>query len=244
MTHHKNPKLDPETHQHTKTIDLHHSSHHHPDYEEKKTRPISIILALGLILLIILMIIPIYSIKLDPEPKSIPSINSILPANIAILANQNLSIKKSSRADYKKTITPNNPVIKQIANIISTSSCPTPNKVCYAKALFYFVKNNIKYVSDPPNEYLATPFETLYTKGGDCDDSSILLASLTSSIGISTRLTFIPHHVYVQIKLDNARNKYKEKDGWISLDPTCQSCKFSETPFSTQNKKKNIIGIS
>lgn len=208
--------------------------------KRKKFNPAAIFIGLVLVLLIIMMVIPYYGIKLDPEPKNIPSISKL---NIKENININNSIRKSARTDFKKLINPNNPSIKQIANKIATDSCQS-NKICHAKAMFYFVKNNIQYVSDPPNEYLASAFETLQTAAGDCDDYSILLASLTTAVGIPTRLTFIPNHVFVQIKLDSARNKYKQPDGWITLDATCQSCKFGEGHYSHQTFQKSFIWIN
>ena len=54
------------------------------EVEEQKRNPLVYILALFMILILLLWIVPYYSIKLDPEPKNIPTKESILPANITI----------------------------------------------------------------------------------------------------------------------------------------------------------------
>jgi transglutaminase-like putative cysteine protease len=77
--------------------------------------------------------------------------------------------------------------------------------------------------------------------GADCDGLSILLANLEMAIGVPTRFAFIPGHSYVQVKIDAAPKKYKEADGWISLDPTCRHCDFGEVPYSTMNKNKEYL---
>jgi hypothetical protein len=58
----------------------------------------------------------------------------------------------------------------------------------------------IRYKFDPnsPREELDTiqyPFELLRTKQGDCDDTTVLLASLLESLGIRTALLDIPRHL-------------------------------------------------
>ncbi len=84
--------------------------------------------------------------------------------------------------------------------------------------IFDFVQNNIRYVRDINGvETLHTP-ETILSLGyGDCDDKSVLLASLLESIGHPTRFKAIALsqdnycHVYVETKIG---------DKWIPLDTT------------------------
>lgn len=84
--------------------------------------------------------------------------------------------------------------------------------------VFQFVRDNIRYVRDIRNvETLSTPEKTLEFKQGDCDDKSVLLASLLESIGHPTRFVaigFKPNefvHVYVETKIGQK---------WIALDST------------------------
>jgi hypothetical protein len=205
-----------------------------------KRNPLNYVLALVLLLLIIMMVVPYYGVKLDPTPKNIPMLSDAMPHSIVQLANETPGIPAGSRADIKMLIVPDHQAIRNMAARIATSSC-RESEVCYAKALFYFVRDNIQYVGDPPNNYLESPFETLYSGGADCDGMAILLTNLESAVGIPTRLAFIPNHVYVQVKIDSAPKKYKEKDGWISLDPTCNNCEFGEVPYTTLNKKKEYM---
>jgi transglutaminase-like putative cysteine protease len=54
-------------------------------------------------------------------------------------------------------------------------------------ALWDFVRNNIRYVRDIRNvETVHTPEQILRQESGDCDDKSLLLASLLESIGHPT----------------------------------------------------------
>jgi len=201
--------------------------------------PIKYILGIFLIFIILLMVIPYYAIRLDPEPKNIPKLKEIVPAgNETITGNATIV----SRQEYHKLVKPYDPFVKQIADKIVTSSCEA-SKICHAKALFYFVRDSFQYVSDPyAYEYVKTAPESLLSQGGDCDDASILLANLEEAVGIPSRFVFIPGHVYIQIYLPEALRKYKDKEGWINLDPTCSYCGFGEVPYKNVDKKKTIIG--
>jgi hypothetical protein len=192
---------------------------------------------LFLLLIVILWIIPSYSVKLDPEPGRIPSIEEVLPANIVLGNKTELNTKE----DFIKLIKPNDPVIKHVADKIAVISCEG-NRICQAKAIYYFVRDNFEYISDPnAYEYVKSARESLLHGGGDCDDASVLLANLEEAIGIKTRFVFIPGHVYIQAYLPGALKKYKVEDNWINLDTTCNSCGFGEIPYQNIGKKATFI---
>lgn len=204
---------------------------------ENKKSPLWIIMAPVLALLIIVMIVPYYSVKLDPTPKRIMQLSSI---DVSYFNATHHNITINQKKDYKKLLNPENPNIKMTADKIATYGCEG-NRVCYAKAIFFFVRDNFEYVSDPYKyEYVKTAEESLVTGGGDCDDAAVLLANLMQAIGIETRFVFIPGHVYLQIKLDEALSKYKD-NGWINLDPTCKSCDFGEVPYSVAMSDKVFV---
>ena len=205
--------------------------------EEKGRSPFVYILALFMILLLLLWIVPYYSVRLDPEPKNIPSKESILPANITVGERNTTLI---TRNEFLSLLNPNDQLIKQTASKVASQSCSS-EKICQAKAIFYFVRDNFDYVSDPRTEYVESAREVLATGGSDCDGMAVLLANLEMAIGIETRFVFIPDHVYVQIKLDEAMKKYKTDDGWINLDATCSYCEFGEIPYQNIESKKSYV---
>lgn len=208
---------------------------HHLRWRGKLPHPFSILMGLILLLLIIMMVVPWYGITLDPEPKHIPG-KEVLPLKILDLVNKSESLSSEMKVNYKRLMMPDHPALRLMASRIATQSCES-EKICHSKAIFYWVRDNFQYVGDPPTGYLEDPFETMYMGGGDCDSLAILLANLEQAIGVNTRLAFIPGHVYVQVWIEHAPRKYKEKDGWITLDPTCRTCDFGEIPYSTWNKE-------
>lgn len=207
------------------------------EFEEKqpwRKGPLQYILAAFLVLIIIAMAVPHYAVKLDPEPKNIPSLAQVLPSKI--------EISKNTSQNYKELVKPEDPIIKQIADKIAAQSCKS-SKICQAKAIYYFVRDNINYVSDPINkEYLEDPKEVLITGAADCESGSILLASLIEAIGIDSQLVFIPGHAFVRIHFPKARQKYKIDDH-IYLDWTCSFCEFGEIPYKNIKSQKTILEV-
>lgn len=87
-----------------------------------------------------------------------------------------------------------------------------------AKAIFYWVRSQIRYVNDPVGiETVQAPRITLQLKAGDCDDHATLVAALAMSIGIPARIVVIGsdpdhfEHVYAEIKIDG---------DWLPADTT------------------------
>ena len=72
-------------------------------------------------------------------------------------------------------------------------------------AIFKWVTEQVEYQMDPDGswgkgDYIKSPQATLKSLAGDCDDSSILLASLLESLRIKTYLIFVPEHVFVLVE--------------------------------------------
>lgn len=102
-----------------------------------------------------------------------------------------------------------------------TADLPPKDRVSEVRSLFDFVRDRVRYVRDVLGvETLQTPDATLDLLAGDCDDKSILLASLLESIGHPTRFVAVGYsapgefqHVYTQALVGNQ---------WVSLDATMQ----------------------
>lgn len=222
--------------------DMAHFGHHEEDNEEPENKPekrpfLYTILTIAFVLLLILSIVPIYSIKFDPMPKNIPTIADV----VTDFKEVNNTIKVESQKDFYKLMQANDPFVKQVSVKVATQGCEGSGgdraKLCQAKAVYYFVRDNIKYVSDPSfpaDDYIETASEVLYTGGSDCDGMAVLLASMEGAIGLPTRFAFVPGHVYIWIYIEDAPKKYyvdkTDNYGWIRLDATCKDCEFGVIP--------------
>ncbi len=186
---------------------------------------------LFLALLVILMVVPYYSVRIDPEPQK------VMPLSFEYNFGNNTTHLGSVQESVLLGISPQ---IRQSAISIISDACPA-SETCYAKALFYYVRDNIQYVKDPEREYVQIPEETMLG-AGDCEDKAILLDTLMKSIGIRSRVVLIPGHAYNEIYLKGARSKYNQKDGWIALDPTCTGCEFGQLPPGDASSQKSYVG--
>ncbi len=203
------------------------------EQEERKKSPIWILAGVFILLMFVLSIIPFWAIRADPSPSYIPTLSEVVPDDLTY----NVIVSD----DFRHYIILD-PEIKTIADNIVVKACNSGETVCHAKALFYFVRDEFEYVSDPTKfELIKTPKQSLVNQGGDCDDASVLLATMLESIGISTRLVFVPGHVYVEAWIPTAPNRYKSDDSWVPMDGTCSSCEFGEIHWSYSDDQKRTL---
>ena len=180
-------------------------------------------------LILIMMVVPYWGVKMDPSPDMdavdvrIPSMDP--PGSLSSLDEARAIEIPSS--------------VRQVAVQVTSQACEG-NRICYAKALYLYVRDEIGYISDPPYEYIQHPEETLLG-AGDCEDKTILLYSLMKSVGIRPRIVLIPGHAYLQVYLPEALRKYKTRDGWVNLDTTCRSCGFGELPPGSADAPKRYV---
>jgi len=194
--------------------------------------PIRIVLALFLLIIIVMWTFSYYGGKIDPEPKRIHSKEEVLPSNIVL---ENKTVQIITHDDFRKLINPLDPVIKQTADSIAALSCDA-NRVCQAKAIYYFVRDNYNYILDPVDkEYIEDPKEFLKVGGGDCESGAILLSSLLEAIGVTTEFVFIPGHALIKANIPEAQKKYKIND-YVYLDWTCSNCAFGELSLNVREQ--------
>lgn len=108
-----------------------------------------------------------------------------------------------------------NPVIRQAAiDLIYLQ--PERDEGAEIEAIYAHVRDRIKYVRDVHDvETVHDPVRVLRGRVGDCDDKSVLLASLLESVGYPTRFVVTGYdggdvsHVYVQVAAEG---------DWVDLD--------------------------
>lgn len=125
---------------------------------------------------------------------------------------QTLNIMRSLTLAGKKS-----PLVRQRA-VMLTQGLGQKDYYGEIKALYRFVRDQIRYVKDVRDvETLHSAAVVLTNKQGDCDDKSLLLASLLESLGHRTRFVavgFRPqqfNHVYVEVYYNG---------NWVPLETT------------------------
>lgn len=135
-----------------------------------------------------------------------------------------------------------NPLVRQTA-VVLTQGLEQKDHIGEIKALFNFVKNRIRYVRDIRGvETLHTPEVLLKLKQGDCDDKSILLASLLESLGFQTRFIAVGFQPPVKNMFGNLQAQgyshvFPEvylKGKWIPLETT-EPVELGWSPKNTQS---------
>lgn len=99
---------------------------------------------------------------------------------------------------------------------------PSSAYIAQIRAIQQWVQTHIKYVQDPPDvELVQTPQKTVDYGAGDCDDQSVLVCALLTSIGHPCRLIAIGlqggplSHVLSQTKVSSTGNDAKD---WCSVE--------------------------
>lgn len=128
---------------------------------------------------------------------------------------------------YKK-----NPIVRELA-LRLVQDVAQKNWRGEVNAIFLFVRDRIRYVKDIAGvETLHTPVELLRLRQGDCDDKSILAASLLASIGHPTRFVaagFVDDnysHVFCQTKIGGK---------WVTLETIMEGWPLGRTPKGIKN---------
>lgn len=152
-------------------------------------------------------------------------------------------------------ITPKDEAVKNFSRFVIGNmkvdpkiSASTPRNVLNAIAVWDAVRAfSINYVVDPwvvaegdVLDDIQFPRETLANKSGDCDDTSVLLASCLENIGIKTILVGTSDHVFImfdsgvnpknahQVSLNEKNYVVKDNVVYLPLETTIINKPFSE----------------
>jgi len=190
---------------------------------EGKRSPLKIILVVFLILLIALMTFSYYAIKIDPKPGFRVSLSEAIENAPDYEGDNRIGTIQGAKS------LPISDFMRHIVGKVG-SSCKDVEDVCYAKAFYYFVRDEIEYIPDPDQQIIEVPERTLLSGSSDCENEAILLSVMLKGVGIKSRIVLIDRHAYVQAYLPEAAKSYKMEGDWVGLDPTCKNCEFGNVP--------------
>lgn len=187
-----------------------------PQEPKKDYKPLFIIVGLIALLIFVLSAIPIYSVKLTPpadlEAVHIFKLTEAEASQLANITGGQVTIPDAIQSTNVKDY-------RIITNRLVTSACSVHSDLCYAEAVYNYVRDSTQYVSDPKIQYVQSPAETLLSKGSDCEDRSLLLAAQLESIGIDADIGVTSDHAFVRAQLPNAPF-WLRHDEYVWLDPT------------------------
>lgn len=100
-----------------------------------------------------------------------------------------------------------------------------------AKAIFDWVKANIRYTRDPNGvELIQAPLVTVRRGAGDCDDHAVLLCALCESCGMRTGFETVRADSTAPDLFSHVYSIVGTNNGWRALDTTVQSSYFGWRP--------------
>lgn len=118
------------------------------------------------------------------------------PPPPTIAPSPSVPVGRSPYAPYLDQVVPASTALRTLA-YSKIQDCPSGDRTCALVHLYRYVQHDIGYLSDPAaREYIQPPQDTLAIGAGDCEDLSILLASLLENVGVSTYLVFTNSHAY------------------------------------------------
>ena len=115
--------------------------------------------------------------------------------------------------------------------------------VDFAAAFVQSLPYTVDSITTPYDEYPRYPIETLVDSGGDCEDTSILLASIIDKMGYGVVLIILPNHVGVGVKGgDNLYGTYWEYNGrkYYYIETTGENWGIGELPDEYKNTAASI----
>jgi beta-lactamase superfamily II metal-dependent hydrolase len=130
--------------------------------------------------------------------------------------------------------------LKKVANEAGFTEYET---VEFAAAFVQSLPYALDYVTASYDEYPRYPVETLVDKGGDCEDTSILLASIIDKLGYGVVLIMLPNHVGVGVKGgENVYGTYWEYKGnkYYYIETTGEGWGIGDLPGEYTNIEASI----
>lgn len=89
-------------------------------------------------------------------------------------------------------------------------------------------------VATPADDYPMYPVETLFKRGGDCEDTSILVAALLDALGYDAALLYLwdAQHMAVGVSLPGYHGTYYEHEGkrYFYLETTGEGWQIGQLP--------------
>lgn len=156
-------------------------------------------------------------------------------------------------------VTPRDPAVDELARQASRLAALREDRafgsrnVAFAAAMTdALAELGMAYVPDPANPFSSTsetphavdtihyPYQTLETLSGDCDDTTVLLASLLGNVGVNTRFVDAPGHIFLLVDtglhprnraalgVDSALTVVADDQLWLPLETTAAGKGFVE----------------
>ena len=141
-----------------------------------------------------------------------------------------------------------NSMVQHINSAAYNEGFTESQKVDFVIAFVQSLPYTVDSVTTEWNEYPRYPLETLFDRGGDCEDTSILVAALLDRMGYDVCLLLLSHanHCAVGVSLDGVSGSYYEHDRkqYYYLETTGEGWAIGDFPSSITDSRAYIYPIN
>ena len=151
--------------------------------------------------------------------------------------------------EAKAFVTVNDPAVVEVASeLASMASAKGLSQIERANFVLSFVQS-IDYsydnVSAGQNEYWRFPLETLYDQTGDCEDTSILYASIMEAMGNDAIILLLPGHMATGLSCPGASGGHYsfESKSYYYCESTGPGWEVGDIPPEMRNVEVDFIQV-
>ena len=134
-------------------------------------------------------------------------------------------------------------LVKEIKRAAREAGYTADETVEFAATFVQSLPYTVDSVTTSYDEYPRYPVETLVDNGGDCEDTSILLAAIVDRLGYGVVLIMLPQHVAVGIasegRLDGTYYSYSGRE-YYYMETTGEGYKIGEIPEVYRSAKASV----
>lgn len=139
--------------------------------------------------------------------------------------------------------------IAQIIQLVETKTrqynFSERQKIMFAITFVQSLPYTEDIVTAKADEYPRYPVETLFDRGGDCEDTAILTAAILDKMGYDVALLRFPSHMAVGIVIQGVYGRYYEYNGkkYFYLETTGENWGIGEMPTEYVNSSANVYPL-
>jgi hypothetical protein len=124
-------------------------------------------------------------------------------------------------------------MVRGLNSLANQESLTEVQKLYFVITFVQSMTYTVDSVTTPYDEYPRYPIQTLFDRGGDCEDTSILVAALLDRMGYDVALIHLPGHMAVGVAISNSYGSYYEyeKKKYSYLETTGEGFEIGEVPL-------------
>ncbi|MCX8175653.1 MAG: hypothetical protein N3E48_00265 [Candidatus Bathyarchaeota archaeon] len=138
-------------------------------------------------------------------------------------------------------------IVQQINNVATRKGFTELEKVNFVAAFVQSLPYTVDRETTPYDEYPRYPIETLFDRGGDCEDTSLLTAAILDRMGYDVALLWLKNaqHVAVGVSISGVYGSYYEYGGkkYFYLETTGEGWRVGELPPDITDTKAYVYPL-